>query len=73
LGIYLDCLTVVAGLKTDFLDYFEENWLDMNHLGILSFHSSAGVVIGNATIPNNTAILKPVADGPVGICSPSDL
>ena len=53
MGVYLDCQTVVAGLKTDFVDYFDDNWLNMANLEILSFHLSAGGIVPNATVPGN--------------------
>lgn len=73
LGVFLGCQTVVAGLKTDFMDFFHDNWLNMNHLEILSFHNTAGAVIGNATLPNDPAVLKPVVDGAVANCRPADV
>jgi hypothetical protein len=73
LGVYLDCQTVVAGLKTDFIDHFKDNWLNMAHLEILSFHSTAGGIVPNCTIANNPTILKPVQDGANANCRPADV
>lgn len=73
LGIYLDCQTVVAGLKTDFTYYFKENWLSMDKLDLLSFHNSAGAVIVDATIAGDPTILKPVQDGNIPNCRPADV
>lgn len=73
LGIYLDCQTVVAGLKTDFTYYFKENWLSMDKIDILSFHNSAGTVFVDATIAGDPTILKPVQDGNIPNCRPADV
>jgi hypothetical protein len=73
LGMYLDSATTVAGLKFDFNQHFEDNWVNMNHLTILSFHNSAGAVMPDAAIPVDPVVLKPVQDGPVSNCCPGDV
>jgi hypothetical protein len=72
LGMYLDSQTTVAGLKCDFLEYFEDHWLDMGNLSILSFHTSAGAVI-DASIPGDINVLRPVQNGAVANCRPADV
>jgi hypothetical protein len=72
LGMYLDSQTTVAGLKCDFLEYFEDHWLDMGNLTILSFHTSAGAVL-DASIPGDINVLRPVQNGAVANCCPADV
>ena len=48
MGIYMGLSTVVDGYKFDFMTHFEDNWLNMAHLTILSFHNSAGAILNQA-------------------------
>jgi hypothetical protein len=69
---HLGLLCCIAGLKCDFLEYFEDHWLDINNLTILSFHTSAGAVL-DASIPGDINILCPVQNGAVANCRPADV
>jgi hypothetical protein len=72
-GAYMNSSAIVDGIKFNFLEYLKENWFNMNHLTIQSFHDSAGALIANTTTANDPAVLKPVADGPVDDCRRADV
>ena len=74
LGMHLDSTSLVAGLKQDFMDRFDEHWLDWNNLTILSFHNTQGQAFGNnAVTPADLSVLKPVVNGAVANCRPADV
>jgi hypothetical protein len=73
LGSYLNSSSVVDGLKFEFQEHLRESWFDMQHLTILSFHDSSGVQMANATTAADSAVLKPVIDGPVNDCRPDEV
>jgi hypothetical protein len=73
MGVFLDSQTVVASLKADFYNHFEDHWLDFAHLQILSFHNTAGGSVAGATIPADTSVLKPVQNGVIADCHPADV
>ena len=74
LGMHLDSTTIVAGLKYDFNNHLMKNWLNNDHLRLLSFHNTAGTDI---TVPATTAddrqVLKPVQNGVIADCRPGDV
>lgn len=75
-GIYMGLQTIVDGLKFDFQDHFDANWLkfaDDAVVTILGFHNSAGAVMENAVTPEDRSILKPVQDGVIVNCRPPDV
>eukprot|EP00956_Cyclotella_meneghiniana_P037710 scaffold143282_cov76-Cyclotella_meneghiniana.AAC.1 len=73
LGFHQMASTIVDGHKHDFKKFFDRNWYDMANCTILSFHSSTGAIINDATIAADPAILKDVQDGAVNACRPADV
>jgi hypothetical protein len=73
LGMHLDSASTVAGLKQDFYQHFHDHWLDMAHLTVISFHDSAGAVLNNSVTVADPSVLKPVQDGPIPQCCPTDV
>jgi hypothetical protein len=72
-GSYMNSSSVVDGLKFDFHEHLCENWFDMNHLTIMSFHDSAGTAMPDAVTAADAAILKPVVPGPINNCRHPDV
>lgn len=76
LGSQLNMSSVIDGCKADWLDYYQEHWMDFQHnLTILSFHDSAGRVIPsqNCSTAADPLVLKPIQDGNLDQCRPSDI
>ena len=59
--------------KSDFYNHFEDHWLDMANLQILSFHNTAGGAVAGATVPADPSILKPVQNCVIADCRPADV
>ncbi len=71
LGSQLNMSSVIDGCKADWLDYYQEHWMDFQHnLTILSFHDSAGRVIPsqNCSTAADPLVLKPIQDGNLDQC-----
>jgi hypothetical protein len=45
LGSQLNLELIINGSKADFLAYYHNNWMNFNHLQILSFHDAGGCII----------------------------
>lgn len=75
LGSQLNLESIVDGSRADFQSHFTTNWMNMQHLRILSFHDIGGRLINPATCCTaaDPVILKPVQNGNVGDCRPADI
>ena len=75
LGSQLNLESIVDGSRADFQNHFSSNWMNMQHLRILSFHNIGGVIIPPATCctAGDPVVLKPVVDGNLADCRPPDI
>jgi hypothetical protein len=68
LGVQLKLSTIVDGVLDNWTHHFHCNWYNFAHLTILLFHSNAGKQVNNTSDANDSAILLPVVNGPLGNC-----
>ena len=75
LGSQLNLESIVDGSRADFQSHFTSNWMNMQHLRILSFHDIGGHIIPPATCCTvaDPVILKPVINGNLADCRPADI
>lgn len=74
-GPQLNLSSIINGCKADFTNFYGSAWMDFTHLTIQSFHNSASDIIPQASccIAGNPTVLKPVQDGIIPDCRPSDI
>ncbi|KAL3787168.1 hypothetical protein HJC23_010178 [Cyclotella cryptica] len=74
LGNQLNVATIVDGNKFDWINYYKKNRCNFEKLTILTFHNSAGAIMPDAVLPNNSTVLKSTADNlAAGDRRPSDV
>ena len=59
--------------KDEFIRKFTRNWMNMNYLTIILFHSSSVDVLNNEVTAVDSKVLKPVQAGLVADCCPVDV
>jgi hypothetical protein len=62
LGNQLNVATIVDRNKFDWINYYKKNWCNFDKLTILTFHNSAGAIMPDAVLPNDSTVLKSTAD-----------
>ena len=75
LGSQLNLESIVDGCRSDFNNHYRTNWMNMQHLCILSFHTENGRAVdtNDACVAGDPNILKPVQDGPLNACRPAGI
>lgn len=64
LGSQLNASASVEGIKADWMFEFSSNWMNPARMTILSFHNTEGTPIRNTVTAADSAVLKPIVDGP---------
>jgi hypothetical protein len=67
-GMQLNMSSIVEGIISNWRHFFHKQWMDFDHLIILSYHKTNGNRLDNATIPNQPEVLLLAIDGVVGDC-----
>ena len=72
-GAQLNLSSTMEGLISDWGRFFKEQWMDFNHLMILSFHKCNDERLNNTKVAGHPEILFPVINGPVNTCRQQDV
>ncbi len=68
LGVQLNLSAIVDDFLGDWTSHFHRNWCNFAHLTILSFHGDAGTQVNETSDANDSAVLLPMVNGPLGNC-----
>ena len=68
LGAQINLSTIVGGVFGDWTRHFRCNWCNFALLTTLLFHSDAGTQVNDTCNVNNSAVLLPVVNRPLGNC-----
>jgi hypothetical protein len=68
LGQELNLSASVKGMIKEWLQYFQDSWVDFHHLQLLSFHNDAGKEVSKRCLVADPAILLPVINGALNRC-----
>jgi hypothetical protein len=68
LGAQLNLSAIVDGVLGDWTRHFHRAWCNFANLTILSFHNDSGAQVNDTTTAADSAVLLPVADGPISAC-----
>ena len=72
LGAQLNLSAIVNGIRGDWYCHYRRNWSNFDNLTILSFHNNSGAQVNNTTTTEDSALLLPVANGPIPSCCKQD-
>jgi hypothetical protein len=70
LGAQLNLSAIVDGIRGrgDWYHHYSRNWSNFDNLTILSFHNNSSMQVDDTTTAEDSAILLPVAKGPIPSC-----
>jgi hypothetical protein len=68
LGQQLNLSASVKGMIKEWLQYFQDSWVDFHHLQLLNFHSNAGEEVNYTCSAADPTILLPVINGALNMC-----
>jgi hypothetical protein len=68
LGTQLNLSAIVDSIRGDWYCHYCRNWSNFNNLTILLFHNNSGAQVNNMTTAEDSAVLLPVANGPIPSC-----